>query len=219
METKTKPSFVELIKSLAVLLIIGGSLFMVGYGLFKIGMTLFSSYIIKPMDIIFLFSGLGLLLAFTILVMLGDLKNKSDALARAMTVLIKRSNPYNQGTNINSTNSFENLLEGMFGPKSSTGDGNISGSISIVDLTNPDKPIMQGDFNNINEMKELKDKLFGQMLNTSGELDGKKMTKQEMLNQMSIEQLEAERIKAEETEDWLWAAAVRDKIAEKKRYL
>jgi hypothetical protein len=105
----------------------------------------------------------------------------------------------------------------MFGPKNSTGNpADFTGSISVVDMNNPNNPIFKGDFANFDEMQNLRDKLINKMLNTQGEVDGKKMTKQEILNSMTVEQLEKERLKAEQEEDWLWAAAVRDKIAEKK---
>jgi protein-arginine kinase activator protein McsA len=53
------------------------------------------------------------------------------------------------------------------------------------------------------------------MLNSHREFKGKKMTKQEMLNELSLRELKAELKLAVEAEDWLWAASLRDKIAEK----
>ena len=41
------------------------------------------------------------------------------------------------------------------------------------------------------------------------------MTKQEMLNELSVRELTADLKLAVDAEDWLWAASIRDKIAEK----
>ena len=97
-------------------------------------------------------------------------------------------------------------------------DANVSGSISVIDLSKgKGESIFKGEFNNYDELQSLKNKLFSEMLKSQGEFKGKKMTKEEMLDTLSVEELENERIKAEENEEWLWAAAIRDKIAEKKK--
>jgi protein-arginine kinase activator protein McsA len=64
-------------------------------------------------------------------------------------------------------------------------------------------------------MDEVKRNLMNKMLNSHKEFKGKKMTKQEMLDSLNLRELKAELKLAIETEDWLWAASIRDKIAEK----
>jgi hypothetical protein len=149
-----------------------------------------------------------------VFIILGEIKSQNETIMRGLTHLLRKQNnsiPSAGASNIS------NMLSNMFGPKNSTGNpADFTGSISVVDMNNPNNPIFKGDFANFDEMQNLRDKLINKMLNTQGEVDGKKMTKQEILNSMTVEQLEKERLKAEQEEDWLWAAAVRDKIAEKK---
>ena len=57
--------------------------------------------------------------------------------------------------------------------------------------------------------------MLNKMLSSQKEFKGKKMTKQEMLDSMGIRELKAELKMAINEEDWLWAASLRDKIAEK----
>jgi protein-arginine kinase activator protein McsA len=97
------------------------------------------------------------------------------------------------------------------------GDDDISGSVSLYDVSNPDKPIFEGDFKNSEEMNEIRKNLIDKMLNSQKEFKGKKMTKQEMLDSLNLRELKAELKIAVEAEDWLWAASLRDKIAEKEK--
>jgi protein-arginine kinase activator protein McsA len=83
-------------------------------------------------------------------------------------------------------------------------------------MSNPNNPIFQGDFKNMDEMNEMRKNLIDKMLNSQKEFKGKKMTKQEMLDSLSVRELKAELKIAVDSEDWLWAASLRDKIAEKE---
>ena len=64
-------------------------------------------------------------------------------------------------------------------------------------------------------MDQVRRNLMNKMLNSQRDFKGKKMTKQEMLDSLNLRELRAELKMAIDSEDWLWAASLRDKIAEK----
>ena len=64
-------------------------------------------------------------------------------------------------------------------------------------------------------MDQVRRNLMNKMLNSQRDFKGKKMTKQEMLDSLNLRELKAELKMAIDSEDWLWAASLRDKIAEK----
>ena len=209
-----KSSTKEILKALSVLLFVGASIAFAFKGMYSVINAVFTPYKLQTIDIAYLTSGVCLLAAFAVFIILGEIKSQNETIMRGLTHLLRKQNnsiPSAGASNIS------NMLSNMFGPKNSTGNpADFTGSISVVDMNNPNNPIFKGDFANFDEMQKLRDKLINKMLNTQDEVDGKKMTKQEILNSMTVEQLEKERLKAEREEDWLWAAAVRDKIAEKK---
>jgi hypothetical protein len=204
---KATPS--EALKALFVLVFIGISAVFTGYGLYKIFEAMFTSYTLQTIDIAYFTSGTLLLSLFAIFVILGEVKKVSETTAKAVVHLMRKDKP-------TSNSQFSNFLSNMF-PGSAPKSPDFSGSISIIDMENPDSPIFSGDFKNNEELQELRNSMINKMLNSKSEFKGKKMTKQDILNSMSIEELDAERIKAENAEDWLWAATIRDKIAEKKK--
>ena len=88
----------------------------------------------------------------------------------------------------------------------------MSGSISLVDLNNPDKITFQGNFENEDEMKKLRDELINNMLNSETNFKGKTLTKKETLEQMTKEEVQQELDKAIVDEDYIWASKLRDKL-------
>ncbi|GIV43859.1 MAG: hypothetical protein KatS3mg035_0982 [Bacteroidia bacterium] len=213
-KTEKKPTtIVDLLKALAVLGFLAISFIFAGIGLYGIVKALFTEYTIQTNDILYFFSGTGMFMLFAILIILGEIKQMLVTFGELLIQVSINQRTKDLKSNINP---LSNIVRNMFGQNNTFNKNDFKGSISVVDLNNPEKPIFKGDFNNIEEMQELRKKLLEKLLNSHGEFNGKKMTKQEMLDTMSIEELDAERIKAEKEEDWLWAAALRDKIKEKK---
>lgn len=212
---KKKSTISEILKAIFVLFFVGVTLTFSFIGIARIFKALFTDYTLQTIDIAYFAVGIGLLSIFAIFVILDDIKKMLDTTAKAVLHIMRKQNEQSKSTI--SSNSFSSLLGNMFGNQSVAGDpNNFSGSISVVDLSNPKNPIFKGDFNSHEELQDLRNKLINKMLNSHGEFQGKQMTKQDMLNTMSVEELDAERIKAEQDEDWLWAAALRDKIKERK---
>lgn len=191
-------------KSLAILVIIAITVGFTIIGSYKLGKSLFTNYDLQAIDVIELVGGLSLLFLMTIVILTVEIKSKVQSIGEAVLVLLKpKPSP---------ASPFD-FLRGLAGQ-----DG-IKGSINVVDLTNGEmgESIFKGDFSNLDELKDLKNKIMTSMLNSQKEFKGKQVTKQEMLDTMTLEELEAERIKAEQEEEWIWAAAVRDKIKEKSQ--
>lgn len=212
---KKKSTINEILKAVFVLFFVVVTTVFSFIGIIRIFKALFTDYTLQTIDLAYFAVGIGLLSLFAVFVVLDDIKKMSEATAKATLHIMRKQN--SQLGNSSSSSPFSSLLNNMFGNQSVAGDPNsFSGSISVVDLNNPNNPIFKGNFNSHEELQELRNKLINKMLNSQGEFQGKKMTKQDMLNTMSIEELDTERIKAEQDEDWLWAAALRDKIKEKK---
>ncbi|HUU89500.1 MAG TPA: hypothetical protein VMX17_17335 [Candidatus Glassbacteria bacterium] len=192
-------------KSIAILAMIIIAVSFTLIGLIRLSQSLFTSYDLQPLDAIELAGGLSLIFLMAIIVIVTEIKSKVQTIGEAVVVLLKP-----KPTMPSSPMDFFKNLGGQDGLK---------GSINIVDLTNggTGESLFKGDFSNINELHELRNKLLTNMLNSQKEFKGKQITKQEMLDTMTIEELEVERIKAEQDEEWIWAAAVRDKIKEKSQ--
>lgn len=194
---------------LTIIILSGYFLISGSYGLIK---AMFTDYTTQVIDVVkFSF---GLLIPFTlaIILYLVEIKELNESIAKAVIHMMRKER---DEKTIN-PRGFFNPFVPLAGNGGQNVDPSFTGSISIVDMSNPDNPIMRGDFNNMEEMQELKNKLINKMLNSEGEVGGKKMNKQEILDTLTDEELEQERIKAEQEEDWLWAAAIRDKINDKK---
>lgn len=195
-------------KSIAILMMIVVAVGFTLTGLIRLGQSLFTSYDLQAIDAIELTGGLALIFLMAIVVIAVEIKSKVQTIGEAVVVLLKPkpSSPSPLGSDL-----FKHL----------SGRGDISGSINIIDLTNggTGESMFKGDFSNLNELHELRNKLLTSMLNSQKEFKGKQVTKQEMLDTMTLEELENERIKAEQEEEWIWAAAVRDKIKEKTNKL
>jgi hypothetical protein len=192
-----------LFKSIAVLVMIVIAVGFTITGLIRLGQSLFSSYDLQAIDVVELTGGLCLLFLMAVVVIAVEIKSKVQTIGEAIVVLLKPKP--------NLPASPLDFLRNM------TDQDGIKGSINIIDLTNggEGESMFKGDFSNLNELHELRNKLLTSMLNSQKEFKGKQVTKQEMLDTMTIEELEAERVKAEQEEEWIWAAAVRDKIKEK----
>lgn len=213
-KTEKKPAtIVDLLKALAVLSFFAISFIFAGIGSYGIGKALFTEYTIQTNDILYFFAGTGMFMLFAILIILGEIKQMLVTFGELLVQLSINQRMKDLKSNINP---LSNIVRNMFGQNSTFNENDFTGSISVVDLNNPEKPIFKGDFSNMEEMQELRKKLLEKLLNSHGEFNGKKMTKQEMLDTMTVEELDAERVKAEKEEDWLWAATLRDKIKEKK---
>jgi len=193
------------LKSIAILLMIVVAVGFTLTGLIKLCQSLFTSYDLQAVDAIELTGGLALIFLMAIVVISVEIKSKVQTIGEAVVVLLKPKP------------SSPSLGSDLF--KHLSGRGDVSGSINIIDLTNggTGESMFKGDFSNLNELHELRNKLLTSMLNSQKEFKGKQVTKQEMLDTMTLEELEAERVKAEQEEEWIWAAAVRDKIKEKSQ--
>lgn len=200
-----------LVKSFSFLFVSILSLSFTFIGSYKLFKSMFTPYELTTLDAVELGAGISIFLLMLVLLLVADVREKTAAIGEAMLVLLKP-----QPHNIPSIGDIFKNMSGL-----STNDPNISGSISVIDLSkgSEGKSVFKGDFNNLEELQQLKNTLLNNMLKSTGEFQGKKMTKEEMLDTLTIEELEDERVKAEEKEEWLWAAAIRDKIAEKKKNL
>jgi hypothetical protein len=194
-------------KSIAILIMIVVAVGFTLTGLIKLGQSLFTTYDLQAIDAVELTGGLALLFLMAIIVISVEIKQKLQTIGEAVIVLLKPKSPMPASP--------LDFLRNMSGPAGQ----DIKGSINIIDLTNggTGESMFKGDFSNLNELHELRNKLLTSMLNSQKEFKGKQVTKQEMLDTMTLEELEAERIKAEQDEEWIWAAAVRDKIKEKSQ--
>lgn len=182
-------------------------------GLFSMGKALLTEYSLASIDLLYFTSGILMLFMIAIVNMLSELKNQNKAIAKGVLHLLKQkvnNTPSNQSP-------FGDILKNLFSRKPGMSDDEMTGSISLYDLSDPGNPIFQGDFKNSDEMNEVRKNLMDKMLNSKKEFNGKKMTKQEMLDSLNLKELNSELEIAIETEDWLWAASLRDKIAEKEK--
>jgi hypothetical protein len=200
-----------LIGFVGIILIISALSF-TGYGAAKLLYALFTAYEATVLDLLYFTSGSMLLFFIAITNILMEVKTQNKTLAKGILHLLKtKVEPPTKRRG-----SFEDTLRNLFNRQPGMTDEDMSGSISIYDMNNPDNPIFQGDFNNMDEMNDMRKKLIDKMLNSQREFKGKKMTKQEMLNSLNLRELKSELKLAIDTEDWLWAASLRDKIAEKE---
>ena len=183
-----------------------------GYGSAKLFIALFTAYEATVLDLLYFTSGSMLLFFIGITNILMDIKSQNKTIAKGILHLLK--NKLEAPTK--KRGSFEDTLKNLFNRQPGMSDEDVSGSISIYDMSNPNNPIFQGDFKNMDEMNEMRKNLIDKMLNSQKEFKGKKMTKQEMLDSLSVRELKAELKIAVDSEDWLWAASLRDKIAEKE---
>lgn len=193
------------LKLLGILLMLLIAIGFTTFGILNLGKAVFTSYEFQTLDAIELAGGLSMLFLMSIIVLLVEIKTKVQTIGEAVVVLLKP-----KPTMPSSPIDFFSSLAGPDGVK---------GSINVIDLSkgNAGESLFQGDFSNLNELHELRNKLLTSMLNSQKEFKGRQVTKQEMLDTMTLEELEAERIKAEQDEEWIWAAAVRDKIKEKTK--
>jgi hypothetical protein len=212
-ETPPKEKLTDnIIVGILGLTLIVSSICFTAIGVFNLGKALFTEYNLTTLDMLYFTSGIMILFMIAIVNLLSDIKKQNVTIAKGVLHLLK------QKVNNNSskpTAPFGDMLKNLFSRQPGMSDDDVSGSISLYDVSNPDNPIFQGDFKNSDEMDEIKRNLMNKMLNSHKEFKGKKMTKQEMLDSLNLRELKAELKLAIETEDWLWAASIRDKIAEK----
>ena len=176
-------------------------------GTYKILLAILSDYNLTALDLLFFTSGIMITVLFTILGLLSSIKKQNQTIAKGVLHILKGK--LNTGVPRSSI-SFGDSLNNLF--KSPT-DADIQGSISLVDLSNPDNPLFKGEFSNMDEMNDLKKNIMDKMLQSQGEFKGKKMTKKDMLAKLKLSELQEELKKAVDSEDWLWAASIRDEIA------
>lgn len=210
-ETKEKIKNNFLISFVGFVLILSAICF-TGCGTVKLFMALFTGYEATVMDLLYFTSGSVLLFLIGMTNILMDIKSQNKTIAKGILHLLKHKIEPPQ----KKRGSFEDTLKNLFNRQPGMTDDEVSGSISIYDMSNPNNPIFQGDFQNMDEMNDLRKNLMDKMLNSYKDFKGKKMTKQEMLDTMSLRELKVELKMAVDSEDWLWAASLRDKIAEKE---
>lgn len=186
-----------------------------GFGIFQLLFALFTSYNATVMDLLYFTSGAMLLFFIGITNILMDIKSQNKTIAKGILHLLKgKIDATNSATK--RRGSFEDTIKNLLSRQPGMSDEDVSGSISIYDMSNPNNPIFQGDFKNADEMDDMRKNLIDKMLNSHKEFKGKKITKQQMLDTLSIRELKAELKMAVDAEDWLWAVSLRDKIAEKE---
>ena len=213
-ETPPKEKLTDnIIVGILGLILIVSSICFTAIGVFNLGRAFFTEYNLTSLDLLYFTSGIMILFMIAIVNLLSDIKNQNKTIAKGVLHLLKQK--VNNGPS-NSKMPFGDMLKNLFSRQPGMSDDDISGSVSLYDVSNPDKPIFEGDFKNSEEMNEIRKNLIDKMLNSQREFKGKKITKQEMLDSLNLRELKAELKIAVEAEDWLWAASLRDKIAEKE---
>ena len=196
------------------LILIVSSICFTAIGVFKSGKAFFTEYNLTALDLLYFTSGIMILFMIAIVNLLSDIKSQNKTIAKGVLNLLKQK--VNNSPS-KPTTPFGDMLKNLFSRQPGMSDDDISGSVSLYNIDDPDNPIFQGDFKNSDEMNEVRKNLMDNMLNSKKEFKGKKMTKQEMLDSLNLKELRAELKMAIDSEDWLWAASLRDKIAEKEK--
>lgn len=213
-ETPPKEKLTDnIIVGILGLILIVSSICFTAIGIFKSGKAFFTEYNLTALDLLYFTSGIMILFMIAIVSLLSEIKSQNKTIAKGVLHLLKQK--VNNGP-ANPKMPFGDMLKNLFSRQPGMSDDDISGSVSLYDVSNPDKPIFEGDFKNSEEMNEIRKSLIDKMLNSQREFKGKKITKQEMLDSLNLRELKAELKIAVEAEDWLWAASLRDKIAEKE---
>lgn len=196
------------------LILIASSICFTAIGSFNLGKAFFTEYNLTTLDMLYFTSGIMMLFMIAIVNMLSEMKKQNKAIANGVLHLLKqKANKISSNT----ATPFGDMLKDMFSRQPGMSNDDMSGSISLYNIDDPDNPIFQGDFKNSDEMNEVRKNLMDKMLNSQKDFKGKKMTKQEMLDSLNLKELKAELKQAIDSEDWLWAASLRDKIAEKEK--
>jgi len=211
-EEKTKKNIFVSILGLILMI---SAVYFTAIGAFMIFRAFFTDYNIKTLDLVYFASGILFVFSITIVNLLTEIRDQNKTIAKGVLHLLKQKIQTNN--NFQSPESFGDVIKNLFGKQPGLSEDDISGSISLYDMSDPDNPIFQGDFTNSTEMGEVRKNLIEEMLNSQKEFKGKKITKQEMLDKSSLRELKTELKIAVEAEDWLWAASIRDKIAEKEK--
>lgn len=194
------------------LILIASSVCFTAIGVFNLGRAFFTEYNVTTLDMLYFTSGIMILFMIAIVNLLSDIKKQNVTIAKGVLHLLKQK--VNNGPS-KPTTPFGDMLKNLFSRQPGMNNDDMSGSISLYDIEDPDNPIFKGDFKNSDEMDQVRRNLMNKMLNSQRDFKGKKMTKQEMLDSLNLRELRAELKLAIDSEDWLWAASLRDKIAEK----
>lgn len=196
------------------IILIASSICFTALGIFNLLRAFFTEYNLTTLDLLYFTSGILLLFSIAIVNLLSEIRDQNKTIAKGVLHLLKTKV---NGAGPKPASNFGDVLKNLFGrqPGMDMDNDDVTGSISLYDANDPDNPIFQGDFKNSEEMNEIRKNLIDKMLNSQKEFKGKKMTKQEMLDELSLRELKAELKLAVDAEDWLWAASIRDKIAEK----
>lgn len=212
-ETPPKQKLTDnIIVGILGLILIVSSICFTAIGIFNLVRAFFTEYNLTSLDMLYFTSGIMILFMIAIVNLLSEIKNQNKTIAKGVLHLLKQK--LNNGPS-KPTTPFGDILKNLFSRQPGMSDDDVSGSISLYDVNDPDNPIFQGDFKNSDEMDQIKKNLMNKMLNSQRDFKGKKMTKQEMLDSLNLRELKAELKIAIDSEDWLWAASLRDKIAEK----
>lgn len=197
-------------------IVIAGTAFFV-IGIYKLSLALFTDYTFQIIDLVLYTSGFAIISIVAISLemikvkeAMTSVKVTTDATASGILHLMRSSRQAK--TQTLDGNFFNDILKDI------DPNGEVNGSIRVINLEDPTSPpLFDKEFESFEELKSLRDELFSKMLKKEGDFKGKKMTRQEMLDTMTLDELESERIKAEKNEDWTWAIAIRDKINEKNK--
>lgn len=211
-ETPPKQKLTDnIIVGILGLILIASSVCFTAIGVFNLVRAFFTEYNVTTLDMLYFTSGIMILFMISIVNLLSEIKNQNKTIAKGVLHLLKQK----LNNNPLKPTPFGDILKNLFSRQPGVSNDDVSGSISLYDVNDPDNPIFQGDFTNSDEMDEIKKNLMNKMLNSQRDFKGKKMTKQEMLDSLNLKELRTELKLAIDSEDWLWAASLRDKIAEK----
>ena len=196
------------------LILIVSSICFTAIGIFKSGKAFFTEYNLTALDLLYFTSGIMILFMIAIVNLLSDIKKQNVTIAKGVLHLLKQK--VNNGPS-KPTTPFGDMLKNLFSRQPGMNNDDMSGSISLYDIEDPDNPIFKGDFKNSDEMDQVRRNLMNKMLNSQRDFKGKKMTiDYTRLNQQIIKQAIGNLVLSKEMKQRLFEHKIKQAKAELK---
>lgn len=149
-ETPPKQKLTDnIIVGILGLILIVSSICFTAIGIFNLVRAFFTEYNLTSLDMLYFTSGIMILFMIAIVNLLSEIKNQNKTIAKGVLHLLKQK--LNNGPS-KPTTPFGDILKNLFSRQPGMSDDDVSGSISLYDVNDPDNPIFQGDFKNSDEM-------------------------------------------------------------------
>ena len=104
-------------------------------GVFNLFRAFLTEYNLKTLDLMYFTSGILILFSIAIVNVLTEMRDQNQTIAKGVLHLLKNKvspSPKPAGN-------FSDIIQDLLGRQSGVGDENISGSISMYDISNPDE--------------------------------------------------------------------------------